>query len=108
MIKRKGSRYYACDDVQLLHGGRELFGLIHKLIAEARKSIHLHTYIFNDDRTGMEVAHALMEAAGRGVQVFVLVDGYASQGLEKPFIADMRNAGVHFRFFQPLLKSSHF
>lgn len=85
-----------------------MFRQIHLLIGEAKESIHLQTYIFDDDTTGTSVANALCSAAARGVKVYVLVDGYASQGLSKPFMQHMQDAGVHFRFFQPLLKSSNF
>jgi cardiolipin synthase len=50
----------------------------------------------------------LISAAGRGVQVSVLVDGFASQSLSDEFISRLRDAGIHFRFFEPLFKSDHF
>src|SRR5687768_4464386 len=68
-------------EIQFVHGGKELFDVFEQLIRDAKNIIHLQTYIFDDDETGSRIANALMEAAGRGVQVFVLVDGYASQGL---------------------------
>src|SRR5690606_31109768 len=40
--------------------------------------------------------------------VYVLVDGYGSQGLDKSFIAQFKENGVRFRVFQPLLQSKHF
>lgn len=94
--------------MQLLHGGSEFFNVLKELIAGARQSIHLQTYIFNDDQTGTEIANALKEAAGRGVSVYVLVDGYASRGLPAAFIESIEEAGVGFRFFQPIFKSDRF
>ena len=69
--------------VQLIQGGAEFFTLLEKLIGEARESIHLQTYIFNEDETGQRIAGALRSAAQRGVKVYLLVDGYASQRSEE-------------------------
>ncbi len=74
----------------------------------AKHSIHLQTYIFDDDETGTIVADALKAAAERNIEVYLLVDGYASQWLSKGFIRSLRNAGIHFRHFEPLFKSKYF
>ena len=106
--KRKPVGYTTRNGVQLLHGGAEFFAALEQLIAEARLSIHLQTYIFNDDETGTAIADALKAAARRGVSVYVLVDGYASRGLPAAFLEGLEEAGVNFRFFQPLFKSDRF
>ena len=54
------------------------------------------------------VAEALKEAANRGVDVYMLLDGYASRHLPNVFVEELKRAGVHFRFFEPLLKSERF
>lgn len=108
-MKRKISKQYSHNNkAQLIRGGKEYFEKILSLIAQASSSIHLQTYIFEDDETGRLVADALKTAARRGVKVYLMVDGYASQALSKTFIGDLESAGVQFRFFQPLLKSEHF
>jgi cardiolipin synthase A/B len=96
------------DRVQLVHGGQEYFVLLKQLIANAKNSIYLQTYIFEEDQTGKEVANELMIAALRQVNVFVLVDGYASGSLSDSFIKNLVDAGIHFRMFDPLLKSKYF
>jgi cardiolipin synthase A/B len=96
------------DKVQLVHGGQEYFILLKQLIADAKDSIYLQTYIFGEDQTGTEVANELKAAALRQVKVFVLVDGYASGSLSDSFIKNIKDAGVHFRMFDPLLKSKYF
>src|SRR5690606_33601115 len=50
----------------------------------------------------------LIAAAKRGVAVYVLVDGYGSQKLSKAFVTRLRENGIHFRVFEPLLRSKHF
>ena len=63
--------------VRLVHGGKDYFTTIVALIDGARSAIHLQTYIFDGDETGRMVSDALLRAAGRQVQIFVLLDGYA-------------------------------
>jgi cardiolipin synthase A/B len=102
------SAYSDNNRVNLIAGGKPYFDLLLRLIQEARQNIHLQTYIFSEDQTGQMVAGALKRAAQRGVDVFVLVDGFASQGLTPPFIHEMTQSGVRFRFFEPLLKSKYY
>lgn len=106
--KKNAGIYSKNNRVRLIRGGKEYFELIISLIQKATESIHLQTYIYEDDETGRLVADALKAAAQRNIKVYLLVDGYASQALSKTFISDLENAGVHFRFFEPLLKSRHF
>lgn len=96
------------NKVRLVHGGRDYFSVLIQLIDQAQTSIHLQTYIYEEDETGRQVSDALIRAAGRKVAVFVLLDGYASQDLSKPFIAAWKNAGIRFRWFWPLFKSRKF
>ena len=99
---------YTENTVKFVHGGRELFDLIVQLIENAKDSIHLQTYIFNDDVTGTQVADALIRATKRQVRIYVLIDGYASQELPGSFIMKFKLAGVHFRFFEPLFTGKSF
>ncbi len=93
---------------RLVRGGKEYFSLLLRLVEQSVRFIQLQTYIFDEDETGIQLANSLKAAAERGVEVYLLVDGYASQSLSKKFIAELRQAGIHFRFFEPLLKSRHF
>ncbi|HEX5652071.1 MAG TPA: phospholipase D-like domain-containing protein [Chitinophagaceae bacterium] len=105
---RREAAYTAQNKVRLVKGGREYFDLLLQLIDEAQESIHLQTYIYDDDETGQQVARALKAAAARNVQVYLMADGYASQVMSQSFIDDLRSGGVNFRFFKPLLKSRYF
>jgi cardiolipin synthase len=78
------------------------------LINKATESIHLQTYIYDDDETGRQVADALIAAAKRNVSVYLLTDGYASQVMAKKFIHELKVSGVHFSFFEPLFRSKYF
>ena len=96
------------NKVRLVHGGRDYFDTIVQMIDGAKKTIHLQTYIFDGDETGRMVSDALLRAAGRQVDIYVLLDGYASQHLSREMIAGWKTAGIHFRWFWPLLKAKKF
>jgi cardiolipin synthase A/B len=96
------------NKVRLVHGGKDYFSTLLELIDQAKITIHLQTYIFDGDETGRMVADALLRAAARQVQVFILLDGYASQHLPHPIIKEWKDIGIHFRWFWPLFKSRHF
>jgi cardiolipin synthase len=65
-------------------------------------------YIFNEDETGSRIINALLKAAARGVQVFIVLDGYASRDISKACIKNLKSAGIHFRWFNPIFKSRYF
>jgi cardiolipin synthase A/B len=96
------------NKVRLVRAGRDYFDTLKQMIRSATQSIHVQVYIFLDDETGQVIAEELITAAKRGINVYVLPDGYASKELTKPFILKMREAGIRFRFFEPLLKSEFF
>ena len=112
MSKRRTPRslrgYTHHNRVRLVHGGKDFFSTIVELIDGAKTTIHLQTYIFDGDETGQLVSAALLRAAGRKVEIYVLLDGYASQHLDRGLIAGWRVAGIHFRWFWPLFRSKKF
>lgn len=100
--------YTSHNKAKLIRGGEAYFTLLVQLIEQAQQTIHLQTYIYDEDETGLVVAEALIAAAQRGVAVYLVADGYASQDLSDTFIQRLEKGGIHFRFFQPILKSEHF
>jgi len=107
--KNKGSKGYTLHNrVELIRGGADFFARLIQMIEHAERSIHLQVYILDKDPTGIMVTDALKRAAKRGVTVHLMADGYASRMLPGGFIRELRDAGIHFRFFEPLLKSKYF
>lgn len=92
----------------LVRGGKEYFTTLYDLLEKAKLSIHFHVYIFDEDDTGKKVAQLLIDAAKRGVKVYVLIDGYASRSLSTEFTENMRLNGIFFRWFEPVLKARNF
>jgi cardiolipin synthase A/B len=107
-IQKTSSKYSNQNKIRLIRGGKEYFELLLKLINEAKESIHLQTYIYENDETGELIAESLKAAAKRNINVYLLADGYASQNLSEKFIKDLQEAGVHFRFFEPFFKSKNY
>lgn len=97
------NQYTTHNNVALVKGGAPYFKAIETIAAQAKYALHFQTYIFDEDETGRAVTDALMAAAKRGVHVYLMIDGYASQKLPKEFIAEIKAAGIHFRFFEPLV-----
>ncbi|MBS1773731.1 MAG: phospholipase [Bacteroidetes bacterium] len=100
--------YSHVNDVKLVRSGAEYFSLLKKLIDEAKDTIHLQVYILENDVTGDEIAHALIQAAARGVKVYVIIDGYASKKWPEEIRNLFSKTGVHFRRFEPLLANRYF
>ncbi len=92
----------------LIKGGNIYFSTLDEMIDNARQTIQLQVYIFEEDATGKHVAEKLINAALRKVQVQVLLDGYASRGLSNGFKNRMRESGIKLRFFEPILKGGNF
>jgi cardiolipin synthase len=86
---------------EILNNGDEIFPAMTEAIRAARMTVNLESYIFKDDRAGKIIADALMDAARRGVEVRVLVDGTGSK-FSGPLLDRMRQAGVRASVFRPI------
>ncbi len=58
-------------------GAAPAFDVILRHIAEARRSIEIHMYVWRSDAIGNAMGKALLEAAGRGVAIRILKDAGA-------------------------------
>jgi cardiolipin synthase A/B len=89
------------NELRLLENGEELYPRILEAVGEARREIVLETFIWMEDEVGKELLEALVAAAGRGVKVRVLVDGYGSPGFSAGFLKRMTDAGLRVDSFDP-------
>ena len=97
------NRYLGGNRIQLLRNGGEYFPALLSEIAAAMHTVHLETYIFEPDRTGLEVADALMQAARRGVSVHLVMDGFGCRSFPDDLLHALLQAGVRVVFFRPEL-----
>lgn len=63
------------DRATILPTGRQALETRLNLIANAKTSLVVGTYLYADDESGMTIASALLAAADRGVSVRILTDG---------------------------------
>jgi cardiolipin synthase A/B len=86
----------------LLRGGGETFPAMVAAIAAAHRTVHLETYIFDDDRTGRRIADALIERARAGVTVRVIYDSLGGLGMARAFVHAMQAAGIALVEYHPV------
>ena len=83
--------------VALMRGGDELFPAMVQAIESAQQEVWLATYIFNDDPSGRRAVQALRQAAARGVQVRLVVDGFGCNGRIAALRQQLQGSGVGSR-----------
>ena len=84
----------------LLADGPERLDALLELIGGAKESLRFLYYMFMDDASGTRVRDALIVAAGRGVSVSLLVDGFGSTA-NRDFFRPLETAGIAFCQFSP-------
>ncbi len=83
------------NDIQPLIDGDEAYPEMLKAIDEAKESVALLSYIFDNDRVGEMFFQALVNAHERGVSVRVLVDYVGSRYSPRPTIVKrLHQAGI--------------
>ena len=88
------------NQLRLLQCGTEFFPAMLAAFDRATAEIHLETYIFESDRIGLQVADALIRAAARGVQVYVITDWIGTGRVQSSRLHHLLTAGgVHHRTF---------
>ena len=82
----------------LLNGDR-IFPAMLDAIRGARKSVTFESYIYWSGTIGQKFADALVERAGAGVKVHVLLDWLGSGKMEEALLEKMRASGVKIEKF---------
>ena len=90
----------AGNHLTLLPDGPQRLEALIALIDGAKKDLRILYYIFLDDRSGVLVRDALIAAAGRGVKVSLLVDGFGATA-NKDFWQPVTESGIAFCRFSP-------
>lgn len=88
------SSLVAGNHLTILEGGDQTYPPMLEAIRSAKKCIALSSYIFRNDTTGQEFVEALSQAARRGVQVRVLLDGVGTGYLYPGIYYRLRRSGV--------------
>ena len=88
--------------LQLLQGAQAYFPALIEAIDRSVHEVRLETYIFNAEASGSEVAAALERAAGRGVAVYLVMDGAGTPALAAQWAERFSRAGVAWHIFSPM------
>ena len=88
--------------LHLLQGGDAFFPALISAMDAAVHEVRLETYIFHQDASGERVVTALERAAGRGVAVFLMIDGVGTPALPEVWVQRLGAAGVQLQTFSPL------
>lgn len=87
--------------VHLLENGEAFFPRVNEVIADAKSEVLLETFILAEDKVGEALQKTLLDAARRGVQVMLNLDGFGSADLSTDFIRQLTDAGVQIQIFDP-------
>jgi cardiolipin synthase len=90
----------AGNRLEVIESGDARLRVLLELIDGAQRSIRMLMYMFNPDRAGERVRHALVAAAKRGVEVKLLIDGFGSAA-PPDFFTAMDEAGARHCVFNP-------
>ena len=87
----------------LLFDGDAYFDSLINEIENAKHNVELETYIYRDDEIGKRIAKTLIEAASRGIDVRLIVDGIGASGWFEKNGPVLESAGVRVRVYHPVL-----
>ncbi|WP_255594007.1 phosphatidylserine/phosphatidylglycerophosphate/cardiolipin synthase family protein [Achromobacter sp. ES-001] len=90
------------NQVKLLADGPTTYQAMLKSIAQARRYVHMETYIFEDDAEGARFAEALIAARNRGAEVSLMVDAVGTIKTPDALFQRLRDAGVQVAVFNPV------
>jgi cardiolipin synthase len=90
----------AGNRLELIETGAARLSTLLEIIRGAQHSLKMLMYMFNPDHTGKAVRDALIEAAARGVEVKLLIDGFGSAASPKFFTA-LDESGGQYCVFHP-------
>lgn len=95
------TRFIDGNQIKLLRNGTEYFPALVAAIESAQYEVYLQTYIYAADATGIRIGNALKQAAQRGVEVNLLLDGFGCKDLSKSYVQELEQAGVQVMFYRP-------
>jgi cardiolipin synthase len=95
-----GTEMVPYNRAAVLENGDRTFAAVFEAIGEARESVNVELYIFNQGSLGTAFARALADRARAGIEVRLLVDGFGSSLGD--LAEEMRAAGVRVAVYKPL------
>lgn len=93
---REGNR------VTLLPEASRFLPAMFEAVSQARYYVLVELYLMESGKLADQVCDALIGAAQRGVNVYLLLDGYGAMGLGRAERTRLQQAGIQLRLFNPI------
>lgn len=90
------------NQVKLLFDGPQTMAAMETAIRSAQRSIHLETYIFDQDAVGQHFAQLLMASQRSGVKVRIIYDAVGTLGTPDSFFDTLKASGIELLAFNPV------
>lgn len=87
---------------ELLRDGDQFFPAMLEAIRQARHTILLEIYLMESGRISDRFIDALLQAAQRGVQVYIILDDLGSNLLKGPDRQRLQHKNLHLHIYNPL------
>ncbi|MDR0693833.1 MAG: cardiolipin synthase [Prevotellaceae bacterium] len=82
------------NQVDIYHDGETTLAAMKAAMEQANDTIHLESYIIEDDEIGNEIKNVLIRKAREGVEIRVIYDDVGSWNLSKKYVRSLRQEGV--------------
>jgi cardiolipin synthase len=82
------------NNFKLLINGEEKFPEVLKTLETAEYFIHMEYYDWENDIIGNKIKDILLKKSASGLKVRVLYDDYASKGIKRNIVKELKNGGV--------------
>jgi cardiolipin synthase len=93
-LYNQGKENLNFNDYKLLRNGEEKFPDVLKELKKARSFIHIEYYAWENDVRGNQIKDILIKKAKEGIVVRVIYDAYASKGIIKNVVKELKNGSV--------------
>ena len=87
------------EEFQIFSSPKQLYKQMLSDIADAKHTILLETYIYDNDKIGKKFRNLLVKKARQGIKVFLLIDAWGSKA-DKLFFNNLEKAGGKVKFFR--------
>ncbi|MEK7794519.1 MAG: phospholipase D-like domain-containing protein [Candidatus Hydrogenedentota bacterium] len=92
------------NKLDVISNGEDTYAKFVGLIASAKESIEIATYVFRPDAVGRDIVERLAAKARDGVEVRVLIDSFGSMWVRRSHLRGLIEAGGRVSFFMPLMR----
>ena len=90
------------NQITLYQNGAEIFPPLLEAIASAKEAINFSTFIYESGEIPLRFANAFADAAKRGVEVRIVLDGRGSKKIPREAMALLKDSGCHVSWFRAI------